>query len=63
VRAAVALVALGAGAYGVVCLVRGRLETEGIVLEGAPARLVGALIAALAAITLARTLYPRWRKR
>src|SRR5262249_11035629 len=58
VRALVALVILGVGVYGVSCLIRGRLVTEGVVLEGLPARVVGALIAALAAISLARTLYP-----
>jgi hypothetical protein len=63
VRVVVALVVLGVGAYGVICLIRGKLVTEGVVLEGAPARVVGALIAALAAITLARSLYPRRRKR
>jgi hypothetical protein len=62
VRALVALVALGVGVYGVVCLIRGRLVTEGVVLEGIPARVVGATIAAIAAISLVRTLYPRERK-
>ncbi len=62
VRALVALVALGVVASGVNCLIRGRLVTEGVVLEGVPARVVGALIAGAAAVTLARTLYPRWRK-
>jgi hypothetical protein len=50
------------GVYGVSCLIRGRLVSEGVVLEGAPARVVGALIAALAAMTLARSLYGRGRK-
>ena len=58
VRALVALVTLGVGVYGVSCLVRGRLVTEGVVLEGTPARIVGAIVAALAAISLVRTLYP-----
>jgi hypothetical protein len=62
VRALVALVALGVGVSGLSCLIRVRLVTEGLVLEGVPARVVGALIARVAAITLARTLYPRWRK-
>jgi hypothetical protein len=63
VRALIALVSLGVGAYGVSCLIRGRLVTEGIVLEGGPARVVGAIIAALAGISLARSLYPWVRKR
>jgi hypothetical protein len=62
VRILVALVTLGVGVYGVSCLIRGRLVSEGVVLEGAPARVVGALMAALAAITLARSLYGRGRK-
>jgi hypothetical protein len=62
VRALVALVALGVGVYGIICLIRGRLVTEGIVLEGMPARVVGALLAVLAAVTLFRTLYPRGRE-
>ena len=62
VRAVIALVALGVGVHGVSCLIRGRLVTEGVVLEGVPARVVSALIAGVAAITLARTLYPRRRK-
>jgi hypothetical protein len=62
VRAVIALVALGVGVYGVSCLIHGRLVTEGIVLEGGPARVVGGIIAGVAAITLARTLYPRCRK-
>jgi hypothetical protein len=62
-RAVVALVTLGVVAYGVSCLIRGRLVTEGVVLEGVPARVVGAAIAALAAISLARTIYPWGRKR
>ena len=59
VRAFVALVTLGVGVYGVSCLMRGRMVTEGVVLEGVPARIVGAIIAALAAISLTRTLYSR----
>jgi len=59
VRAIVTLVTLGVGGYGVSCLIGGRLVTEGVVLEGVPARVVGAIIAGVAAITLARTLYPR----
>jgi hypothetical protein len=62
VRAVIALVTLGVGASGVSCLIRGRLVTEGIVLEGVPARVVGGIVAGLAAISLARTLYPRGRK-
>ena len=62
VRTLVALVTLGVGVYGVSCLIRGRLVSEGVNLEGAPARVVGAIIAVLAAITLVRTLYPRGRK-
>jgi hypothetical protein len=62
VRALVALVTLGMGGYGVSCLIRGRLVSEGVVLEGAPARIIGAIIAGAAAISLARTLYPRGRK-
>jgi hypothetical protein len=62
VRGLVALVSLGVGAYGVSCLILGRLITEGVVLEGIPARVVGAIIAALAAISLVRTCYPRGRK-
>jgi hypothetical protein len=62
-RAAVALVTLGVAAYGVACLVRGRLVSEGVALEGAPARVVGATIAALAVFSLARTIFPRKRKR
>jgi hypothetical protein len=61
-RALVALVALGVGVYGVSYLIRGRLVTEGVVLEGVLARVVGAILAALAAISLARTLYPRGRE-
>jgi hypothetical protein len=57
VRALVALVTLGVGVYGVSCLIRGRLVEEGVVLEGAPARVVGAAIAVLAAVSLARTIY------
>jgi hypothetical protein len=53
------LVTLGMGVYGVNCLIRGRLVSEDVVLEGIPARVVGAIIAALAAIMLARNLYPR----
>jgi hypothetical protein len=62
-RGIVVLVTLGVAAYGISCLIRGRLVTEGVVLEGVPARVVGAAIAALAAITLARTIFPRGRKR
>ena len=62
VRAVIALVALGVGVHGVSCLIRGRLVSEGVVLEGAPARIIGAIIAGAAAISLARTLYPRGRK-
>jgi hypothetical protein len=62
VRALVALVTLGVGGYGVSCLIRGRLVTEGVVLEGIPARVLGAIVAAIAAISLVRTLYPRGRK-
>jgi hypothetical protein len=62
VRTLVALVILGAGVYGVSCLIRGRLVSEGVALEGTPARVVGAIIAALAAISLVRTLSPRGRK-
>jgi len=47
----------GRGRYGVNCLIRGRLVEEGVVLEGAPARVIGAAIAVLAAITLAQTIY------
>ena len=61
-RAVVAVVILGVGAYGVVCLIRGRLVTEGFVLEGFPARMVGGMIAVLAAISLVRTLYRGERK-
>ena len=61
-RGIVALVTLGVLAYGISCLIRGRLVTEGIVLEGAPARVAGGIIAMLAAIALARTIYPRRRK-
>jgi hypothetical protein len=57
-RALTALVTLGVGAYGVSCLIRGRLVTEGVVLEAVPARVVGAIIAAMAAIALVRTLVP-----
>jgi hypothetical protein len=62
VRIVVALVTLGVCVYGLVCLIRGRLVTEGVVLEGVPARVVGAVIAALAAIGLVRTLWPRRKK-
>ena len=61
VRALVALVTLGVGVYGISCLIRGRLVTEDVVLEGIPARVVGAIIAAIAAIALVRTLDPRGR--
>jgi hypothetical protein len=61
-RAIVALVTLGVLAYGMICLIRGRLVTEGVVLEGVPARVVGGTIVVLAAIALARTIYPRGRK-
>jgi hypothetical protein len=50
------------GVYGVSCLIRGRLVTEGVVLEGIPARVVGAIIAVMAAISLVQTLYPWGRK-
>jgi hypothetical protein len=40
-------------------LVRGRLVTEGFVLEGVPARVVGGILAALAAVAVVRTIYPR----
>ena len=63
VRAFVALVTLAAGAYGVVCLARGRLVSEGVVLEGTPERVVGGIVAALAVLTLARTIFPGGRKR
>jgi hypothetical protein len=63
VRALVALICLATGAYGVVCIVRGRLVTEGIVLQGTSARIVGAMLAALAGVTLVRTFYPRRTKR
>jgi hypothetical protein len=59
----VALVTLGVIVYGVSCLIRGRLVSEDVVLEGPSARIVGAVIAALAAISLVRTLYPWGRKR
>jgi len=62
VRILVALVTLGVGVSGVMCLIRGRLATEGVVLEGAPARVVGAIIAVLATLSLVRTLTPRGRK-
>jgi hypothetical protein len=62
VRALVAVVILGAGVYGVICLIRGRLVTEGFALEGFPARMVGGMIAVLAAISLVRTLYRGERK-
>jgi hypothetical protein len=62
-RRIVVLVTLGVAAYGISCLIRGRLVTEGVVLEGAPERVVGATIAAVAAITLTRTIYPRRKKR
>jgi hypothetical protein len=62
VRALVCLVTLGIGVYGVSCLIRGRLVSEGAVLEGVSARVVGALIAALAAISLLRSLY-RWERK
>jgi hypothetical protein len=62
VRVLIALIALGVGVYGVSCLILGRLVTEGLVLEGIPARVVGATLAALAALTLVRTFYPRGRK-
>jgi len=62
VRALIALIALGVGAYGVSCLILGRLVTEGVVLEGIPARVVGATLAVLAALSLVRTFYPRGRK-
>jgi hypothetical protein len=62
VRALVVLVALGVGAYGVSCLVRGRMVTEGVRLEGPPARAVGAVVATIAAVSLVRALYPRGRE-
>jgi hypothetical protein len=62
VRALVVLVALGVLVHGIYCLIHGRLETEGIVLEGVPARLVGASVAVFAAIVLAQTVYPRGKK-
>jgi hypothetical protein len=62
VRALVALVTLGVGVSGVICLIRGRLVSEGVVLEGVPARVVGAIIAGLAVLALARTLYPRGKR-
>ena len=61
-RAFVAVVILGVGVYGAICFIRGRLVTEGFVLEGFPARMVGGMIAALAAISLVRTLYRGERK-
>ena len=62
VRVLITLVILGVGVYGVSCLVSGRLVTEGVVLEGTPARVVGAILAVLAAIGLVRTFYPRGTK-
>jgi hypothetical protein len=59
VRAFVILIALAAGVYGVYCLIVGRLVTEGMVLERTPARLLGAAVAAVSAITVVRTFYPR----
>jgi hypothetical protein len=57
----VVLVALGVIGYGLVCVVRGRLDTEGVVLEGVSARLLGAAVAGAAAVTLVRSAL-RWRK-
>ena len=59
VRALVLLVTLGVGGYGIICLVRARMVTEGVVLEGFLARIVGAIIAGLAAISLIRSLHAR----
>jgi hypothetical protein len=58
----VALVTLGVVVYGVSCLIRGRLISEDVVLEGLSARIVGGVIATLAAISLVQTLYPWGRK-
>ena len=63
VRTIVVLVSLGVGVYGVSCLIRGKLVSEGVVLEGGPARVVGATIAVIAAVSLARTLLSNNRKR
>src|SRR5262249_19619897 len=63
VRALIALICLVTGGYGVVCFIRGRLVTENIVLQGTSARVVGAMIAALAVVTLVRTFYPRRTER
>jgi hypothetical protein len=61
VRAVVVLLTLAVGGYGVICLIRGRLVSEDVVLTGAPARIVGAVLAALAIVSLLRSIY-RWRK-
>jgi hypothetical protein len=63
VRVVIALVTLGVFVYGIYCLVAGRLVSEGMVLEGIPARLLGATIAVLAVITMARTIYLQGGKR
>jgi hypothetical protein len=60
-RAVVVLLTLGVAGHGILCMIRGRLVSEEVVLEGAPARLVGAVVAALALVTLVRSVY-RWRK-
>jgi hypothetical protein len=62
VQVLVALVTLSVGVYGVSCIIRGRLVSEGVVLEGTSARVVGAIIAALSAISLVRSLY-LWRRK
>jgi hypothetical protein len=61
VRVVVVLLTLGVGVYGIICVIRGRLVSEDVVLTGAPARIVGAVLAALAAFSLVRSIY-RWRK-
>ena len=63
VRVLLTLICLATGSYGVVCIVRGKLVTEGIVLQGTSARLVGAMIAGPAGVTLVRTFYPGRTKR
>jgi hypothetical protein len=61
VRTFVVLLTLGVIGYGLSCMVRGRLVSEGITLEGVPARIVGAGVAGLAGIALVRSIY-RWRR-
>ncbi len=61
VQILVILVTLGVGGYGVFCAIRGRLVSEGVVLEGTPARIVGGMLVTLAAVSLVRSIH-RWRK-